>query len=226
VRGGGQADDFSDQLAESILTRLENYNVAVIEGQGRVAAEPGVEEADFPFPVLDLLESLPGEESDAADMRFASRYCTEFDADGNRLFVPHVFIRKGQLKSFNSMLEFLQGTLEDAGEPGSRDVGQILRSLQVVSTTLNLAEPIAADMPIDRFLQVILGLPLKTPVFQVSISDLAAMSQTDYDDWVRSVKSHTETIDTLIENPNIWYKLHPTAGEREEHAFVGLADLP
>jgi hypothetical protein len=159
-------------------------------------------------------------------MRFASRYCTEFDHDGNRLFVPHVFVRKGQLKSFNSMLEFLQGALEDAGEPGHRDVGNILKSLQVITTSLNLSEPITAEMPLERFLQVLLGFPLKTPIFQVTIGDLAAMSQTDYDDWVAGVKSTTETLNSLIENPNIWHKLHPTARDREAHAFVALADLP
>jgi hypothetical protein len=226
ARGGVDPEDFSDNLTSSILSRLTNYDQAIVQGKGREVASSGVKEADFPYPVLDLIDALPGDGSEAEEIRFASRFCTEFDAEGNRLFVPHLFIRKGQLKSFNSMLEFLQGALEDAGEPGHRDVGQILRSLQVIATSLNLSEPITAEMPLDRFLQVLLGIPLKTPVFQVSIGDLAAMSQTDYDDWVRGVKSSTETVNALIDNPNIWYKLHPTAREREEHAFVALADLP
>ncbi|MFH1688769.1 MAG: VWA domain-containing protein [Candidatus Eisenbacteria bacterium] len=226
VRGGSSPEDFSGQLTEFILTGMDNFDVAVRKGGGRKAAEPGTKESYFPYPVLDIIGTLSDDGDGGDGMRFGSRYCTEFDYEGNRLFVPHVFVRMGQLKSFNSMLEFLQGALEDAGAPGHRDVGNILKSLQIITTSLNLSEPITADMPLEKFLLVLLGFPLKTPIFHVTIGDLAAMSQVDYDDWVNGVRSTTETLDSLTENPNIWHKLHPTARDREAHAFVALADLP
>ena len=78
---------------------------------------------------------------------FDRSFSTEFDADGNRVFVPHLFVRKGELLSFTSMLDFLQGQLEDAGEPGNRDVTAILKGLQTLSATLNISEPITAAIP-------------------------------------------------------------------------------
>jgi hypothetical protein len=220
VAGGSNPEDFSGDLSDRILTLVSNFEGSVLQGKP-------VKGDAIPYPILDLLRELPDSDTrEAGGMSFASRYCTEFDSEGNRMFSPHVFTRRGQLRSFNSMLDFLQGALEDAGEPGARDVGQILRNLQVVSTSLNLAEPINAEMPIEEFLQLLLGIPLQTPIFEVSISDLASMSQTDYEDWVLGVRRCHETLESLLENPNIWYKLHPTAREREEHAFIELADLP
>ncbi|MFH1688771.1 MAG: vWA domain-containing protein [Candidatus Eisenbacteria bacterium] len=225
VRGGSDPEDFSDILSRRVLKLVENFERGVLHG------EP-VKEEDWPLPVLDLLTALgdadsTGAASGKADtMGFASRFCAEFNHNGDRVFIPHVFTRKGQLLQFNSMLEYLEGALEDAGEPGSKDVATILRSLQVVSTSLNLAEPITADMELEKLLKLLLGLPLKTPIFRISISDLASMSQVDYDDWLKSVRGCHDTLESLLENPTIWYRLHPTARDREMHAFIELADLP
>lgn len=225
VRGGSDPEDFSDILSRRVLKLVENFERAVLYGET-------VKTGPMPYPVLDLLRALGEADStsvvtgDASGMGFASRYCAEFNHNGDRVFIPHVFTRRGQLLQFNSMLEYLEGALEDAGEPGHKDVGVILRSLQVVSTSLNLDEPLTADMELEKLLQLLLGLPLKTPIFKISISDLASMSQVDYDDWLRSLRGCHDTLASLLENPTIWYRLHPTARDREMHAFIELADLP
>jgi hypothetical protein len=225
VRGGSDPEDFSDILSTRILKLVENFERSVLHGET-------VKGDAIPYPVLDLLRELgdadsTGTASTGADgMGFSNCYCAEFNSVGDRVFVPHVFVRRGQLLQFNSMLEYLEGALEDAGEPGHKDVATILRSLQVVSTSLNLAEPVTADMELEKLLKLLLGFPLKTPIFKISISDLASMSQTDYDDWLRNVRGCHETLASLLENRNIWWKLHPTVREREMHAFIELADLP
>ncbi|MCP3964223.1 MAG: VWA domain-containing protein [bacterium] len=236
--GGRRAEDFSGALSRAILDALGNFDKSVLQGAvpaggspaggspagGGTSAPRGATAADFPWPVLDIIEAVSG--NGAGSVQFQSRYSTEFDADGNRVFVPHLFIRKGQLLSFTAMLDFLQGQLEDAGDPGSRDVATIVKGMQTVSATLNLAEPITGDISIERFLGLLLGFPLKNPIFQVTISDLAAMSQTDYNDWVQNVKAQKDTLKALTENAHIWRKLHHDAKEREAHAFVPMSDLP
>ena len=234
AKGGNQPEDFSNRLTAQILKRLANFEMTVVEGQDPSRVSSGsnghsigmrASSADFPWPVLEILKAL-GPGSGASDIKFESRFSTEFDAFGNRVFVPHVFIRKGQLLSFTAMLDFLQQQLEDAGDPGSRDVGTIVKSLQTLSATLNIAEPISADMPVEKFLSVLLGFPIKNPIFQITIGDLAAMSQTDYDDWVKSVKAQKDSLEALTENAHIWKKLHKDSKDRDAHAFVALSDLP
>ena len=241
VRGGSQPEDFSSQLAQQINARLQTFEQAVVQGQpsrpsaGAVATTSSggstgggaTTSADYPWPVLEILQAAgSGSASGAGGMQFESRYSTEFDADGNRVFVPHLFIRKGQLLSFTSMLDFLQQQLEDAGDPGSRDVATIVKGLMTLSATLNIAEPISPEMPVERFLSVLLGFPIKNPIFQLTIADLAAMSQTDYDDWVKSVKAQKDSLKALTENSHIWKKLHKDSKERDAHAFVAMSDLP
>ncbi len=237
AKGGNHPEDFSQQLTEDILQRVRELGkvasgatvaapAAAPSGIGSAPPAPR-SAADFPWPVLEILRAVgSGTGAGTGGMKFESRYSTEYDPEGNRLFVPHLFIRKGQLLSFTSMLEFLQGQLEDAGEPGSRDVATILKGMQNLSATLNIAEPIDADMPVEKFLTVLLGFPIKNPIFQLTIGDLAAMSQTDYDDWVKSVKAQKDALRALTENPHIWEKLHRDAKERDAHAFVPLSDLP
>lgn len=184
----------------------------------------GTTAADFPWPVLDILGAVTTDTE--GGFQFESRYATEFDSDGDRVFIPHLFITKGQLLSFTSMLDFLQLQLEDAGDPGNRDVTTIIRGIQTVSATVNVAEPISADIPIEKFLGVLLGFPLKNPIFQLTIGDLAAMSQADYDDWLRSVRAQKDTLKALIDNAHIWRRLHHDASERAAYAFVPMSDLP
>ncbi len=239
VRGGVGAEDFSAKLTEEILGRLRELGdlasgntapggtPAPSPGPTRPSAPTNTSSADFPWPVLEILQAVgSGNGGGTGGMQFENRYSTEYDADGNRVFVPHLFIRKGQLLSFTSMLDFLQGQLEDAGEPGSRDVTAIVKGLQTLSLTLNIAEPISADMPVETFLSMLLGFPIKNPIFQLTIADLAAMSQTDYDDWVKSVKAQKEALQALTENAHIWKKLHQDAKDRDAHAFVPMSDLP
>ncbi len=240
ARGGTNPEDFSGDLTRAILEALASFDRVILQpGAAAVAASSvavspaggnpppassGKTAADYPWPVLDILSAVG--QGSTNGMQFDSRYATEFDADGNRVFVPHVFIRKGQILSFNSMLDLLQGQLEDAGDPGSRDVATILRGLQAVSATLNLSEPITADMPIDKFLNLLLGFPVKNPIFQKTIGDLAASSQTDYDDWVKGIKAQRDTLKALTDNAHIWEKLHNDANDRAAHAFIPLSDLP
>jgi serine/threonine protein kinase len=232
ARGGNAPEDFSGALTQAILDKMEGLNDAVFKpgvativasatsSSGSPPVTAGKTATDFPWPVLDTLNAVG--EGSAGGLQLHRRYTTEFDADGNRVFVPHVFIRKGQLLSFNSMLDLIQGQLEDVGDPGHRDVTTILRGLQAVSATLNLSEPITADTPIDKFLNLL----LKNPIFQRTIGDLAAMSQTDYGNWTEGIKAQRDTLRAFINNDHNWFKLHADVNERAAHAFIPLSDLP
>ncbi|MCP3964222.1 MAG: VWA domain-containing protein [bacterium] len=225
--GGEEPEDFSRELTASLLKGIDAFEKLVTSSAAAVpaSARGGLSAADFPYPMLDLLRRLPDEKK-AAGPSFATRYCTDVDAEGNRILLPHLLVRKGRLQSFVAFLDLIQGLLEEAGEPGSRDLGPILTQLQMMSVTLNIDEPITADLRLGQLLSGLLGFPVQTRVLSLTVGELAAMSAGRFQEWVRSVSLSRSTLKRLIENPNLWFKLHPSAGERDQHAFVALSDLP
>jgi hypothetical protein len=226
TQGGAVPGDFSKDLTDYLLEAVENFEEAILLSGGVRPPPSGNARSDaYPYPVLDLLRRLPDESTEPGE-RFAARYCTELDADGNRVLIPHLFARRGKLKAFTSYLDFLIGYLEDAGDPGSRDVTELISQLQSMSMALQMDETLTADMELDRILAGILDLPIKTRVFQLSFGELAAMSKPRFQQWVRSVDAVQEMLKGVIENQQIWFKLHPNAQDRDAHAFVALSDLP
>lgn len=231
ARGGEAPEDFSEKLTASLLKGIDAFEKLVTTSSVLPpAAVPasgrgGLSAADFPYPMLDLLRRLPDEKRDGGPS-FAVRYCTDVDADGNRVLLPHLLVRRGRLESFVSFLDLVEGLLAEAGDPGSRDLGRILSQLQMMSVTLNVDEPITADLGLDRVLSGLLGFPVQTRVFRLTVGELAAMSEARFLEWVRSISISRNTLKKLIENPNLWFKLHSSAGERDLHAFVALSDLP
>ncbi len=227
ARGGAEPEDFSSRLTSFLLGGLEEFEELVLgSGGGRTITATHLSAADFPYPVLDLIRQLPDEEAQGEDPRFAIRYCTDLDADGNRVLIPHLFARKGSLKTFVSFLDFMVGLLEDAGEPGARDVEHLVSQLRATTVSLQIDEPISAELNLDKVFSGILGIPLKTNVFKLTLGELAAMNAARYQEWVQSVNASKQTLADLADNPNIWFGLHPSAKNRDFHAFIALSDLP
>lgn len=224
ARGGSEPEDFSRKLTGKIADSIRNFREAILLGSGK-KPEKRASAADFPFPVLDYIEKSKTGSPAAPGLRFSSRYATEFDSHGNRLFIPYIFARKGQLKSFLAFMEYVEGSLENAGEPGSRSLDQILLDLQSVSAMLNLGEPVAPSLSLEAFLRAIMEIPIKTPIFHMTLNRLAAMDDMEYEEWLEKVHFSKEKLETYLSRP-IWFKLSPKAAEREEHAFIPLSDLP
>ncbi len=228
TRGGAAPDDFSRKLTDYLLEAVKNFEQTILLSGGvkPPAPPPGkARSGAYPYPVLDLLRRLPDENTTPGE-RFAARYCTELDADGNRVLIPHLFARRGKLKAFTSYLDFIIGYLEDVGDPGSRDVTELISQLQSLSVALQMDETLTANMELERVLAGILHLPIKTRIFQLSFGELAAMGKPGFQQWIRSVDAVQEMLKGVIEKQQIWFKLHPNAQDRDAHAFVALSDLP
>jgi hypothetical protein len=228
ARGGARPEDFSGTLTASLLEGVNNFERVILQGGGVPAAPGGaLSAAEFPYPLVDLLRLLPDEPANPnGGLRFAERFAASLDADGNRVLVPHLFARKGQLSKFVAFLDLLVGLLEDAGQPGARDVASILPPLQAMSLALQIDEPISADLKLEPLLSSMLGLPVKTRIFRLTLGELAGMSAARYREWLASVELAKGTLQTLLDNPHLWFKLHPDAQDRDAHAFIALSDLP
>jgi hypothetical protein len=156
---------------------------------------------------------------------FASGYAGEIDAKGNRTVEPFVLVGRNDLRMFNSALGFFCTLLEDAGEPGSKDVSKILDGLKNLAVQLNYDGEITAKTPLRELAELILGLPVKSPVFDMTPEGIAAMSQKDFESWIEQVSASHALIDGHLENAR-WFNLGRETKLELRFAFVRISDLP
>ena len=225
TRGGADAEDFSAELTQRLEQGLESFKNVLAHGGVTGPVSAGLSSAEYPYPLLDLIRALPDEQaSNAGDHRFATRYCTDLDPDGNRSLVPHVLVRQGQLRLFVSFVDFLLAAFDEAGEFGSKDIETVVSQLKSLTLSLNIGEPLKAETPISTVLEALLELPVKTPIFSYTVAQLAAMDAIEWQAFVQSVDLSSGVLRDLLDNSNLWFELHPNSQDR--HAYVALSDLP
>ncbi len=227
VEGGADPDDFSAIMTGYLLEAWESFEEVILRPETLRSrhAPDSVTTTNTSHPVLDLLRRLPDENTDQG-AHVVTRYCTELDAFGDRVVIPYLFVRRGQLKTFASFIDFVIGYLEDAGEPGLRDVDSLLVQLESLSAALHLTVPLSRDTELYRVLTGIFNYPIRTSIFSISFGELAAMSEDRFQEWVRVAGILQEKMKGILNNEQLWLELHPGAQDRDAHAFVALSDLP
>ncbi|MEO1527434.1 MAG: vWA domain-containing protein [Planctomycetota bacterium] len=170
-----------------------------------------------------VLEYLGKEE--LVGSSFASGYVGEIDNRGNRTVEPYVLVGYNDLRSFNSAVNFCVLTLEGAGDPGNRDVIKIMKELQILTTHANYEGDFDADTPLSEILGLIMGLPVKAKIFEMTPKRLASMTQADYDAWVTQVEASHAMVEGHIENAK-WFNLGRETKSELRRAFIKVTDLP
>lgn len=207
-----------------ITTNVAQGNFNVIEEQGQRAV-PGSDEAKLLAPVLELIRSTDA--GSAEGISFASGYACSIDLEGNAALEPRVMVTRGRLDLFGAALDFISKTLENAGEPGTKDVGKIVKSLQILSVQVNMAEDVDPGMPLAKLLGLVGGFPIRNAVLALTPARLAAMSQTDFAAWLDQVRGVQASINAHLDNPNIWRHLGGNGGRDQDRiSFIKTTDLP
>lgn len=176
----------------------------------------------FPDPKKnEIMKQIPQTNAAmATDLHFSEKFATAYQADLGQEWKPHYFIQKGDLMSFTAFLEYFVVKVEGAGPPGYKDVQQILNCLKIIAVPREIQIKLTPSLSLYIVFRNIVNLPLKKSFSRVFIHDLATMRQTNYEKWINEVYAHIETLNELLENPNIWFKLHPHSNEREECALI------
>ena len=156
---------------------------------------------------------------------FARGFSAEIDSDGNRTVEPYVLVGRTDLRSFNSAVQFCVTTLEGAGDPGSRDVKKIVEGLKTLTLHVNYDGEVGPDTPLGEILQLIMGLPVKSKIFDMTPSRLAAMTQADHDAWVGQVNASHDMVKAHIDNAR-WFNLGRETRKELRYAFIKITDLP
>jgi hypothetical protein len=143
------------------------------------------------------------------------------------VFEPHVLVQHEQLETFVSATESCLTTMVNAGDPGAKDVAKALKDLKFLATALNINETIDEHTPLNVILSYAGGFPVKSKIFEKSVSDVTTMGQDDFKDWVKNMEASTKVIKDILSKTNLWISLGDAAQPlREQHAFVRVRDLP
>ncbi len=212
-------ETFVKDLIE-FMTRRVNDTADVIKGdidKVRLSKDPNA------GAIGAVLQYLGKEE--LVGPSFTSGYIGEIDPRGNRTVEPYVLVSFNDLRSFNAAVNYCVLTLEGAGEPGNRDVNKVLRDLQILVTQANYKGDFGADTPLSEILGLIMGLPVKAKIFEMTPARLAAMTQADYDAWVAQVEASHSMVESHVEHAR-WFNLGRETRPELRHAFIKVTDLP
>jgi hypothetical protein len=223
--------NFVEQLVELINKSRTNLQTAVSNPQAVAAAASGggappAALADTPGLGL-LLEMVAAANAGEGDVpTFASGFTAATDVDGKEQVEPWLLVRFGQLSIFRATLGVAIGAVRQAGEPGSREVEKIVQNLQISATMLSIAEPMKADVPLEKIFSYILGFPVKSDIFKVTPQILANMTQEDFDQWTKGVEACDSIMRGYIENPKLWKALGRNNNPDDRQGYLRISELP
>jgi serine/threonine-protein kinase PpkA len=230
--GPQDAPKFVEQVTAR-LRQMAGYAQKVAGGKAQELvqeakqAAPGSEQRRLLGPILEMLQATDERAGGGTSPTFAEGYAAVLDREGNRALEAHVLVTHGRLALFASALDFAVNALEGAGDPGNRDVQKVVGSLQILATQVNLGESVTPDLPLAKLLSMVLGFPVRNPIFAKTPAQLAAMSGADYQKWVQQIRASETVVKSHLENGSIWFHLGPKAGRpQDRHSFLKVSDLP
>jgi hypothetical protein len=207
---------FAETLLKTLANRVESMEMA-ITGDKAIEADPKA------GPLGAVLKYLGKDQ--IVGSGFASGYASETDSKGNRTVEPFTLVSRNDLRAFKSAIEFCLTSLEGAGEPGRKDANKILNSLKTLTAHLGYGDEIKANTPMKQVMELILGLPIKSPCFEMTPSRLASMSQKDFESWVAQISASHAVVDAHIEKAR-WFNLGRDTKPEHRFAFIRVSDLP
>ncbi len=223
----GQYSEFNGDTAgaQSCVKELVALIVKSAEGLS------SVRQNDTPAsdtPGLGVLMEMVSASSEAGGdvPQFASGFGCEIDINGNKMFEPFVLVQHGQFETFRSALNFSNNALKNAGDPGSKDINKLVKTMQILATMINMGEPVDPNTKLSDVLNLILGFPVRSRIFDMSFNTIVAMSAADFQSWIKELEASESIIKSHLDSTKVWFSLGRDTSPENQHCFIKLKDLP
>lgn len=211
--------------APEFISELTSFVAAARSGlaQAQVGKVPAASTPGFHAIMRKLRAAQEGE---TGDVGFARGFTGEFDTAGRQTFVVATLLQRDRAQLFVTALDYVTQALEQSRGGGEESLPELINHVRAFSAGAHLGEPIDADTPLHEFLGSLLAIPVKSGIFSMSLRSVKAMTASDFDSWVAQLREHREVIQQLLEQPTLWFGLHPGVPRERHLAFVRTADLP
>jgi tetratricopeptide (TPR) repeat protein len=174
--------------------------------------------------LVDMIAA--GTESTSGAPTFVSGFVCEVDRMGHEQVEPLVLVQYGQLELLYTALDYYVIALKNAGEPRATNVKTLLQSMQALAAQVNVGEPVDPNASPATILKYVLGFPVRNKIDAMSLAMLAAMPESDYENWVKEFQASRSIIKGHLDNREIWFSLGNENTPEKRYGFIKVTDLP
>ncbi len=223
----GEYREFSGDTAGAHSYVNELINIIMKSAEGLGSIKRNIQSAED-TPGLGLILEMVSASGEAGsdNPQFTSGYCCEIDLNGNQVLEPLVLVQYDQLETFRYALDFSINALKNTVNPGSKDINNIVKILQILATQINMGETVNPDIKLSDFLNLILGFPVKNKIFEVSFANLAVLPKGDFQKWVVQLDVSKSIIKTYLDDEKLWFSLGNDTSPENKYCFIKVKDLP
>lgn len=225
--GADQVTGMRDALVADLTRRIDGAR-AVAElidetpaplPEGRVALDPRF--AGVPAPFRELIELLrpAGRSGDALPVQDA--WVSSFDAYGAAVVTERFLVSRARLRRLQQVIE-LVGTELDL--PGVNPA-VLVQMLQQRLAAMSIDHDLGPATPLSVVFEIVGGLPIRTPLMELTPEQVAAMTPADRGRVVDKLARMARAFDEQLETPALWFKLDPSDDARDALAFIAIDDV-
>lgn len=227
--GADQVTGMRDALVADLARRIEGARaVAELVDDDTPAPLPDVRvDADprfagVPAPFREMIELLrpAGTQGDGA-LPVRDAWVSSFDAYGAAVVTERFLVSRARLRRLQQVIE-LVGTELDL--PGVNP-GVLVQMLQQRLAAMSIDHDLSPATPLSVVFEIVGGLPLRTPLMELSPEQVAAMTPADRGRVVDKLARMARAFDEQLETPALWFKLDPSDDARDALAFIAIDDV-
>ncbi len=227
----GEVAGMRDALVADLGRRIEGARaVAGLVGeaapaplpQGPLAADARF--AGVPAPFREMIELLrPAEPDDAAlqGLPVQQAWTSSFDAFGAPVVTERFLVSRARLRRLQQTVELVATELDLPGV----NPGVLVQMLQQRLAAMSIDHDLSPTTPLSVVLEIVGGLPIRTPLMELSPEQVAAMTPADRGRVVDKLARMARAFDEQLATPGLWFKLDPTDEARDALAFVSIDDV-
>ncbi|MCO5169058.1 MAG: VWA domain-containing protein [Planctomycetes bacterium] len=224
----GEVQGMRDALVADLGRRIEGARavVGLVEGEalphGRVDDDPRF--AGVPAPFRELIELLRPDDAAAEGLPpvpVRDAWLSSFDAFGAATVTERFLVSRARLRRLQQVADLVAHELEQPGV----NPGVLVQMLQQRLAAMSIDHDLAPTTPLSVVLEIVGGLPIRTPLMTLTPEQVAAMSPADRARVTDKLARMARLFGEQLAEPALWFKLDPTDEARDALAFVAIDDV-
>lgn len=230
--GAGEVTGMRDALVADLARRIEGARaVAALVDEapaplpaGRVADDPRFAGVPAPFrEMIELLRPSDGPEGAAPGEVLPVRdaWVSSFDAYGAAVVTERFLVSRARLRRVQQVIELVGTELDQPGV----NPAVLVQMLQQRLAAMSIDHDLSPATPLSVVFEIVGGLPIRTPLMELTPEQVAAMTPADRGRVVDKLARMARVFDEQLETPALWFKLDPSDDARDALAFIAIDDV-
>lgn len=222
----GEVQGMRDALVADLGRRIEGARAVagLVEGQalpdGPVDDDPRFRGVPAPFRALiELLRPDADEVEGLPPVREA--WLSSFDAFGAAVVGERFLVSRARLRRLQQVADLVAHELEQPGV----NPAVLVQMLQQRLAAMSIDHDLAPSTPLSVVLEIVGGLPIRTPLMALTPEQVAAMSPADRARVTAKLARMARLFGEQLAEPALWFKLDPTDEVRDALAFISIDDV-